>query len=600
MRESVMWASEGGPIIGQIRHGKKYPFGTVPAAEYEADMDQLQDRITDLNTAVTVVQGSVASVETGLSTLSTQVNTAIPALQQSVTALQTSISDVSASLETLAGKYDAVVPGLAATVTALRNDLTALQTSVTALSGSLNALDLKESTDVQAIGVTLDSLNSGLVSVNNLISGLRSEITTLSSTVGTVRSDMTALSQKEETDIASVNSAVGTVSASVTQLTDVVSGHSASIAGHTSSIAALQSATDNASAAIIAVNSAITDVNAALAELARTHAVDKANLQAAIDALSTSLTALRETVTANYTVTTQRLAELSQSITDNTQNIAVMQSTLTNQGAAISGIQSAVHDVESRMSTEEVGMATLRQQLLNSVYTIENEIEQIVTDKAAIKASVAELNTNLSAYESDTDQTLRELNNRVAALEENTPLEIISFTASPDLCETGGQENVVLTWNVQGNIETITIDGQPVSGNTKTIPNVRENTSFLLNVIDKKGNTARKTVTVKFVNHVYYGTSSNPTADEGTAKALDFTELSDERVRTMHVTPQNEYVYYAYPKRLGTSEFKVNGFTGGFEDPVTDSLDNHSGYEEDYYIYRSANKLNTTLDIQVI
>ena len=103
-----------------------------------------------------------------------------------------------------------------------------------------------------------------------------------------------------------------------------------------------------------------------------------------------------------------------------------------------------------------------------------------------------------------------------------------------------------------------------------------------------------------FVNHIFWGVSASANQTEGNVKALDNTELSDVRARTIHVSANNEYVYYAYPKRLGTSEFRVNGFTGGFEDPVIVSIDNHAGYDEDYYVYRSANKLNSTFDVHII
>jgi predicted nucleic acid-binding Zn-ribbon protein len=125
-------------------------------------------------------------------------------------------------------------------------------------------------------------------------------------------------------------------------------------------------------------------------------------------------------------------------MTVNSQNIAVIQNTLQIQGAAVESVENRCTAVESRMNSQEVGMATLRQQLLNSVMNIENEIEQVVTDKAAIKADLAELTASVNAYEADTAITLRELNNRVSALEDSIPLEILNFRATPDVCEIGG------------------------------------------------------------------------------------------------------------------------------------------------------------------
>ena len=44
----------------------------------------------------------------------------------------------------------------------------------------------------------------------------------------------------------------------------------------------------------------------------------------------------------------------------------------------------------------------------------------------------------------------------------------------------------------------------------------------------------------------------------------------------------------------------VNDFTGGFEDPAIVSIDNHSEFYEDYYVYRSANKLSSTFEVHVL
>ena len=434
MRESVMWASEGGPIIGQIKHGKKYPFGTVPAEQYESDMDQVNERVTGLNTAVTACQGNIAGITT--------------------------------ALDTLSGQYGATVPGLVQSLSDIRVQITEVSAAITAVT--------------------------------------------------------------------------------MTQNTD------------------------------------------------RTYFTER------ITAAENSVTALAQTV-ENYKATLSNQIEgLRADMTLTSQDIAVINNTLQSMGSTISGIQSAIHEVEGRMSTQEVGMSTLRQQLLNSVYTIENEIEQIVADKAAIKNSLNELESALNDYEVATNATLQEHNFRIARLEGGNPAKIISFTASPDICEMGGFENVILNWEVDGNINSVAINGETVTGTSKTYPDVHEDTAYTLSVVDAKGNTLNSTVSVDFVNHIYWGVSDSPNQTKATVKALNSTELSDNRTRIVSVSPNAEYVYYAYPKRLGTSEFIVNGFKGGFEDPVTVSIDNHSGYEEDYYVYRSTNKLNITLDILVI
>jgi hypothetical protein len=50
-----------------------------------------------------------------------------------------------------------------------------------------------------------------------------------------------------------------------------------------------------------------------------------------------------------------------------------------------------------------------------------------------------------------------------------------------------------------------------------------------------------------------------------------------------------QYIWFCYPKRLGTVTFWVGGFEGGFEAVQTVSLTNINGWSEDYYCYRSTN-----------
>jgi hypothetical protein len=50
-----------------------------------------------------------------------------------------------------------------------------------------------------------------------------------------------------------------------------------------------------------------------------------------------------------------------------------------------------------------------------------------------------------------------------------------------------------------------------------------------------------------------------------------------------------QYIWFCYPKRLGTVTFWVGGFEGGFQPVETVSLTNMNGWTEDYYCWRSTN-----------
>lgn len=600
MRESTMWASQGGPIIGEIKNGKKYPFGTVPATEYDADMQALRTEIAGLNTAVVSCEGTLSGLQTALDTLAGQYAATVPGLSQSVADIRVDITGVISSITTLTETLGAAIGDVDTKVDNLDSSY---NTRFDTLGNRIDALAAKEAGDVETLTGRLDTAASDLRSTQITVRDHTTSINALTGRMTTAEGNIQGLDltlREHSSEISSQGETIGILSSDLGAVTDLATATSATTAANTEAITGIRDAITQMRASITANATAINAFNAAITELTATQSADRATLTARIQAAENSVTALSNTVDSMGTTLSNQISGLRADMTVNSQDIAVIKSTLQTQGAAIASAEDRCTAVESRMNAQEVGMATLRQQLLNSVMNIENEIEQVVTDKAAIKADLTALTQAVNAYEADTDATLREYNTRIARLEDSTPLEIISFTASPDVCELGGSENVVLSWNVQGSIESITINGDPVSGTSKTIPNVRENTSFTLNAVDTRGNVARKTISVNFVNHIFWGTSPNAEATEGTLKALDFTELSDVRARDIHVSPDHEYIYYGYPKRLGTSEFRVNGFTGGFENPAIVSVDNHAGYDEDYYIYRSANKLNSTFDVHII
>ena len=600
MRESTMWATQGGPIIGEIKNGKKYPFGTVSATQYEEDMAALNTEISGLNAAVVACQGSLTGLSSALDTLSGQYAATVPGLSQSVSDIRVQITEVSTALSAAVTRLDASISGVSGEVSTLD---TSLSDRISQTERGLQSTNAAVSANTQDIAVNTANISSLTGRVDTLNSKVTHDVDALTGRMTAAEGDIQGLDltlREHSSEISSQGGTIGILSSDLGAVTDLATATSATTAANSEAITGIRDAITQMRASITANADAINAFNAAITELTSTQNVDRATLTARIAAAENSVTALSNTVDSINTTLSNQISGLRADMTVNSQDIAVIKSTLQTQGAAIASAEDRCTAVESRMNTQEVGMATLRQQLLNSVTIIENEMEQVVTDKAAIKADLAALTAAVNAYEADTDATLREYNQRLAHLEDSTPLEIISFTATPDVCEIGGSENVVLNWNVQGNIETLTINGDAVSGTSKTYANVHEDTSYTLNAVDAKGNIARRTISVDFVNHIFWGVSASANQTEGTVKALDNTELSDVRARTIHVSANNEYVYYAYPKRLGTSEFRVNGFTGGFEDPVIVSIDNHAGYDEDYYVYRSANKLNSTFDVHII
>jgi hypothetical protein len=132
--------------------------------------------------------------------------------------------------------------------------------------------------------------------------------------------------------------------------------------------------------------------------------------------------------------------------------------------------------------------------------------------------------------------------------------------------------------------------GPTVNAEAVNYPAVGASITFQLNATDGDDSDT-DTQSVAFYNRRFWGVSSTASSySEADIEGLADDELSNSKAKTFTVNPgAGEYIIFAYPKRLGTVTFTVGGFEGGFEAPETVSVENASGYEEDYFVYRSTN-----------
>lgn len=208
--------------------------------------------------------------------------------------------------------------------------------------------------------------------------------------------------------------------------------------------------------------------------------------------------------------------------------------------------------------------------------------------------------------------TINEVDSLIAALQDKLDnalyeeIKINSFTTDKGTQARGTTiTSVTLSWTTNKTPTSLTLDSTAIDASTKskTISGLSikwdNNKTWTLKATDEKGATSTTTATISFGNYIYYGvgtTENNFTSSfvTGLSKRLQTSKAYD-----FSVTPSNQYIYYAVPKRLGTVSFKVGGFEGGFESPSTVSITNSSSYTEDYYVYRSTNKLSGTTAIDV-
>lgn len=176
-------------------------------------------------------------------------------------------------------------------------------------------------------------------------------------------------------------------------------------------------------------------------------------------------------------------------------------------------------------------------------------------------------------------------------------------------CEIGSTQTITFTWTFSEEVSSVTFNGKSQTANKNgeaTIKEVSSTSSYTVSGIRKDGKKETKSVmaSVNFHNKYYFGCAADPgTIDSWFIKRLnhesDFASSKPTFI-TIPTVNTGEYIWYAYPAKLGTSTFKMNGFNGGFNDAQIVSFTNSSGYTEDYYVYRSVESGLGSIEIQVL
>lgn len=169
------------------------------------------------------------------------------------------------------------------------------------------------------------------------------------------------------------------------------------------------------------------------------------------------------------------------------------------------------------------------------------------------------------------------------------PITVNSFTNNIQTVEIGQTiTDVTLSWTLNKDPESVFVNGeeQPAESNGSlelTGLTLTADTSWTLEATDERGATASKTTKLQFLNSVYYGVGS-------VINVANLTKiLTSTRTRTFTCNAgTGEYIWYLCPARLGTCNFNVGGFDGGFEVYSMD-MTNESGYTEKYNVYKSTN-----------
>lgn len=207
-----------------------------------------------------------------------------------------------------------------------------------------------------------------------------------------------------------------------------------------------------------------------------------------------------------------------------------------------------------------------------------------------------------------TPEQLEQFNALVDWYNESTyTMMTASIYSSSPTNEIGSTKTITFNWTFKvgtkaAELSSLTFKGNslPVTQTSATVENITSSGTYTVSGTRKDGQKETKEAKayVYFYNKYYFGYAADPgelsDAEYSTfiKKLTTDSKLQGSRptfTKTKTVNcPANQYVWLAYPSRLGASSFKVNGFNGNFEEPiVVTEFENNSGYKEEYYLYRS-------------
>lgn len=122
---------------------------------------------------------------------------------------------------------------------------------------------------------------------------------------------------------------------------------------------------------------------------------------------------------------------------------------------------------------------------------------------------------------------------------------------------------------------------------------ITTNKTYTLKVTDERGATDTASVSISFLNGVYYGVMEDGATIDSAAVLKLTRELRGDRKKTFTANAgASQRHAFAIPTRYGTPTFKDSetGFQAGFYKASTIAFTNASGYTEDYDVWLSTNK----------
>ena len=188
--------------------------------------------------------------------------------------------------------------------------------------------------------------------------------------------------------------------------------------------------------------------------------------------------------------------------------------------------------------------------------------------------------------------------------------EITSFTMTPptEIYENGEVINsLTFDWAYNKDMVSQELTDCVIADETVRTVNydtpLTTNKTFILNALDEKNGQASKSVTITFLDRIYYGSAPQPTDyDSAFILALSDNKLTDDKKGsyTLNVN-SGEYGYLAIPIALGTVDSaNIGGFVMSLDNCGVIDFTNAHGYTTPYGIYKTAQRSLGDLTMEVM
>lgn len=190
------------------------------------------------------------------------------------------------------------------------------------------------------------------------------------------------------------------------------------------------------------------------------------------------------------------------------------------------------------------------------------------------------------------------IHNQLDILNAAIDLVIKSYTMSPATTDyekgsTISANGLTFTWSVNKPLSALTFDGTSLAVSATTAKNsaaVSANKTFTLNAT-AGSQTASKSISIRFLDSVYYGSSATGIFDSTFVRGLSNSVLKASYSGSYAITvATDQYGFIAFPTYMNApAKCKIGGFDTEMEIAGTFNVTNASGHVEEYILYGTTN-----------